>query len=170
METNKLLVNEFERRVFDECYSRIYTCLNLLSADELWRQPSPQIPPVGCLILHLCGNARQWIVAGLGGKEDVRDRQNEFIPHPNIRKSDLVFVLENLKVQMREVINGLGERNLNRPITIQGLEETHFSVIIHVLEHFSYHTGQITTLTKLFTGKPTQYYDELTLNDRIKLN
>jgi uncharacterized damage-inducible protein DinB len=170
MDAKLLLVDEFERRVFSECYSRIYKCLNLLSAEEIWRQPAANIPPAGCLILHLCGNARQWIVAGIGGKDDVRDRPNEFIPHPSVRKSDLVFVLENLKVQVREALSKMKSSDLEKPITIQGINETYFSVIIHVLEHFSYHTGQITTLTKLFTGKQTQYYDELHLNNKIKLN
>jgi hypothetical protein len=29
-------------------------------------------------ILHLCGNLRQWIVAGVGGEADIRQRPKEF--------------------------------------------------------------------------------------------
>jgi uncharacterized damage-inducible protein DinB len=166
MDHKKMLIEEFNRRVFEESYSRIYRCLNLLTPEQIWTSPQHNIPPIGCLVLHLCGNARQWIVAGLGNQVDIRDRNNEFIPHPNIRKADLVFVLENLKIQVKESLETLDSKKFNQRIVIQGLEETHFSVIMHVLEHFSYHTGQITTLTKLFTGKETNYYSSDHLNDK----
>jgi DNA repair protein RecN (Recombination protein N) len=47
---------------------------------------------------------------------------------------------------------------------IQGFEVSGFSALMHVLEHFSYHTGQITTITKVVTGKDTGYYSGMNLN------
>jgi hypothetical protein len=29
-------------------------------------------------VLHLCGNVRQWIVSGAGGRPDARERNKEF--------------------------------------------------------------------------------------------
>jgi len=140
----------------------------MLSHEELWYCVNRQTPSIGSLIIHLCGNARQWVVAGIGGKDDIRDRASEFIPHPSIRRTDLIFVLENLKTQLNDALKNVNEKNLQQPITIQGIDETYFSVMIHVLEHFSYHTGQITTLTKVLTQKSTNYYDEAKLNDQIR--
>jgi uncharacterized damage-inducible protein DinB len=170
MEASKLIINEFRKRVFDESYPRIYKCLGMLSHEELWYSVNKQTPAIGSLILHLCGNARQWIVAGIGGKKDIRDRASEFIPHPSIRRTDLIFVLENLKLQLNDTLKKIDDKNIQQPITIQGIDETYFSVLIHVLEHFSYHTGQITTITKVLTQKPTHYYDESKLNDKLKSN
>jgi uncharacterized damage-inducible protein DinB len=76
-------------------------------------------------------------------------------------------VIENLKLQMNDTLKKVNDKNLHQPITIQGLDENYFSVLIHVLEHFSYHTGQITTITKILTQKPTNYYDESKLNDNL---
>ena len=73
-------------------------------------------------------------------------------------------------MQMNTALKNITSDNLQQPITIQEFEETYFSVLIHVLEHFSYHTGQITTLTKILTQKPTHYYDESKLNNKYKAN
>lgn len=170
MEPSRLIINEFRKRVFDESYPRIYKCLGMLSHEELWYCVNKQTPSIGSLIIHLCGNARQWVVAGIGKKKDIRDRASEFIPHPSIRRTDLIFVLENLKIQLNDTLKKVDDKNLQQPITIQGIDETYFSVLIHVLEHFSYHTGQITTITKVLTQKPTHYYDESKLNDQLKSN
>ncbi len=52
--------------------------------------------------------------------------------------------------------------------TVQCFEETGVGIIIHVIEHFSYHTGQIALLTKLLTNKDTQFYEDLDLNKTNK--
>ena len=164
MTPKTMIVNEFERRVFEESYSRIFKCLSLLSEPSVWFSPNDQIPSVGNLVLHLCGNARQWILSGIGGVADNRDREQEFIKQNNIKKSDLIFLLENLKVNIQITLQEMDEKELVANKKIQGFNETGFSVLVHVIEHFSYHTGQITTLTKMITNKQTGYYHGLNLN------
>jgi uncharacterized damage-inducible protein DinB len=53
---------------------------------------------------------------------------------------------------------------------IQGFTVTGFSILIHVIEHFSYHTGQITTLTKWLTKQDTSFYGGIDLNQLNNLN
>jgi uncharacterized damage-inducible protein DinB len=36
---------------------------------------------------------------------------------------------------------------------------TGVATVFHVVEHFSFHTGQIVSMTKLFTGKDLSLYD-----------
>ncbi len=170
MSLKKHLVQEFEQRVFEESYARIYKCLTMLDEKQLWASPNPTIPPAGCQILHLCGNARQWILSGLGGLPDNRDRDQEFVVQENIRKSDFIFLLENIKSQLGRCFNELKEEDLTAIHSIQGFKVTGFSAIAHVLEHFSYHSGQITLLTKLHTGKETGFYSEMDLNQHNNLN
>jgi uncharacterized damage-inducible protein DinB len=50
------------------------------------------------------------------------------------------------------------ERLLQRRV-IQKYEKTALEAIFHVVEHFSYHTGQIIYVTKLRQGKDLNFYD-----------
>lgn len=170
MSTKELVVKEFYLRVFDESYDRIYKCLRMIEDKDVWNAPNQNIPTIGNLVLHICGNARQWILSGIGNKPDNRKRDEEFIIHMNIKKSDLVFLLENLKVQLKDTLKNMPESKLEEKLTIQGFDTTGFSTIVHVIEHFSYHTGQITTLTKLLLNKDTGYYTHLNLNQLNNLN
>ena len=80
------LLQQFEQRIFDESYTRIFKCLSLLDEKKLWKKVNPNVPSVGNLVLHLCGNARQWILSGLGDQTDNRQRDLEFESHKNIKK------------------------------------------------------------------------------------
>lgn len=164
------LINEFKRRVFEESYARIFKCLDSLDDNQIWYAPNKNVPSIGNLVLHLCGNMRQWILSGLGHKPDNRERDKEFVPHQNIRKSELVFLMENLRVNVREVLLELPDGFTEKRITIQGFNETGLSVLTHVMEHFSYHTGQITTLAKIQQNKDLGYYGGFDLNKLTSLN
>lgn len=164
MSTKEALTKEFKTRVFEESYSRIFKCLSMIDNNQLWESPNTTIPPIGNLILHLCGNARQWILSGIGNQPDNRNRDEEFDIQHNIRKADLIFLLENVKVNILSTLKNIDEKELFSKKVIQGFETTTFSAMIHVLEHFSYHTGQITTITKWITNDETGYYDGLNLN------
>ncbi|MDG1333428.1 MAG: DinB family protein [Crocinitomicaceae bacterium] len=170
MSLKKHLIQEFECRVFEESYTRIYKCLTMLNEEQLWSSPNATIPSAGCQIMHLCGNARQWVLSGLGGAPDNRDRDQEFVVQENIRKSDFIFLLENLKSQLQRCFQELNDEDLETIHSIQGFNVTGFSAIAHVLEHFSYHSGQIALLTKFHTGKETGFYTEIDLNQHNNLN
>ncbi len=164
------VVKEFEQRIFDESYKRIYKCLSMIDEKQLWDSPNGNIPSIGCLILHLCGNARQWILSGLCDMPDNRNRDDEFVIHRNIRKSDFVFLLENLKMQLKDNLSDMPESQLVKQTKIQSFEVSGYSAMTHVIEHFSYHTGQITFLAKLYTNEDTNYYSGLDLNSNNRLN
>jgi uncharacterized damage-inducible protein DinB len=170
MTVKEQLTREFEHRVFEESYARIYRCLSLLNDQQIWLSPQGNVPSIGCLILHLSGNARQWILSGIGGEPDNRNRDDEFVIHHNIRKADFVFLLENLKSKLQDCLHDMPEEMLTKTLHIQGFEVTGFSVLVHVIEHFSYHTGQITTLTKIYGQQDTGYYAGLNLNIRNQMN
>src|ERR1041385_6167952 len=61
-----------------ENLSRIETCVPKLPPELLWARDSENENAVGNLLLHLEGNVRQWIVSGLGGAPERRDRPGEF--------------------------------------------------------------------------------------------
>ena len=42
---------------------RIKHCLGQMTDEQIWQRESESMNSIGDLILHLCGNLRQWIVA-----------------------------------------------------------------------------------------------------------
>jgi len=164
MKTVHLIRNEFELRVFGESYPRIDKCLNVLTQNQIWSTPNDVLVPVGCLVKHLLGNMQQWLYSGVLKEPFIRDRDFEFIAQEELNKKDLLDQMKEAKKRIIHALDQLTETHLTKNYKIQGFETTGFSAIIHVIEHFSYHTGQITTLTKLFTSQETDYYEERDLN------
>lgn len=154
---------EFFRRVCEESISRIKKCLSMINDTHLWYRHNENVNSIGNLILHLEGNARQWIISGLGQKPDFRNRSSEFELQKNLSKNQLIMLLDTLEKDMEPVIQNLNEQTLTEVKKVQVFEETGLSIVIHVIEHFSYHTGQITLLTKQLTNKQTFYYGHLNL-------
>ena len=72
-----LFVRTSIRHLRDDYLPRIVNALEILPEEDLWWRPHPDTTTVGNLLLHLEGNVRQWIVCGLGGAEDNRDRLAE---------------------------------------------------------------------------------------------
>jgi hypothetical protein len=61
----------------DSALDRIKHCLGQLNDAQVWHRSQPGLHSIGNLVLHLCGNLRQWVVAGLGGAPDERNRPAE---------------------------------------------------------------------------------------------
>src|SRR5215471_15293052 len=57
---------------------RIEKCLARLTEDQVWSRGHETENSVGNLLLHLAGNVRQWVISGVGGTPDTRDRDSEF--------------------------------------------------------------------------------------------
>src|SRR5678816_880497 len=57
---------------------KIERCLEKLTDEQIWWRANEESNSIGNLILHLCGNARQWIICGVGSGLDHRDRDSEF--------------------------------------------------------------------------------------------
>lgn len=164
MNTLKSIISEFEIRVFDESFERIKKCLNLLSEEDVWRKSNENITPIANQVLHIVGNAKQWVSASMGGVEDKRQRNLEFSALQGKSKDDLLKIIEESKNELKESLFQINEKKLDKMYAIQGFRVSGFSILIHVIEHASYHTGQITLLTKLYSNKNTDYYNEEELN------
>jgi uncharacterized damage-inducible protein DinB len=128
---------------------RIVKCLQQLSEEEIWWRPNPASNSVGNLVLHLCGNVRQWIISGLGGEEDRRERDREFAEQGPIPREVLVTRLRGTVREACRVLARLSDESLARKYKIQGYRVSGLEATFHVAEHFGYHTGQIIYITKL---------------------
>ena len=139
---------------------RIERCVEQLNDEDLWWRGNPQSNSVGNLLLHLTGNARQWIVSGLGGEADVRERDVEFeIGAAQPSGEALLRLLHETLIEVDIVLSQLDPSRLSEVRRIQGRDDvTTLEAVYHVVEHFSMHTGQIILLTKLLTSRDLAFY------------
>jgi len=159
-----ILKEEFNRRLKLESLSRIEKCISHLTSEEIWRKNNENTNSIGNLILHLQGNVEQYISSGIGGEKDVRQRNKEFDSIEKIDKETLVKRLRQTVELADEIVSKLQFDDLAEKKQVQGFEESVLSIIIHVIEHFSYHTGQITYYTKYIKNIDTGYYAGLDLD------
>ncbi len=148
----------------DESFGMISKCFNQLSEEEVWKRPNASSNSIGTLIVHLCGNITQYIISSLGDAEDKRNRDSEFATHGGYTKAALLSKLETTLQQAKAVIQQTGSERLVKMHSVQGFNLPGIGIVIHVVEHFSYHTGQIALLTKLFINKDLGFYDGVDLN------
>ena len=144
------------------CTGRIENCLGRLSADQIWTRNSENQNAVGNIVLHLCGNVRQWILGGVGGQPDVRDRDSEFAARGGVQPAELAVKLKATVAEAAGIIRDFPMDRLMERKTIQKVYDTTLmQAIYHVVEHFGQHTGQIIFATKLLTGEDLGYYKHL---------
>lgn len=152
-----LLLTE-ARRVLVEVYPpRIARCLKLLSEEEIWWRPNHASNSVGNLILHLQGNVRQWIISGLSGQMDIRDREREFSETGPMPRRTLLGGLRKVTTEVDLALASLRDADLMRKVSIQGFNATGLGAVCHVAEHFALHAGQIIYITKLKCGKDLRF-------------
>lgn len=131
---------------------RIERCLEGLSDHNAWWRANPESNSIGNLVLHLAGNARQWLISGVGGAIDERQRQREFDEKGPVQCSELLSRLRITLEEADRVLGAVTPETLLEHRQIQGCDVTVLEAIYHVVEHFSMHTGQIILLTKMWKG------------------
>jgi uncharacterized damage-inducible protein DinB len=157
------LLAEVQHRLYNESVPRILKCLDQLTIEQIWWRPNESSNSIGNLVLHLCGNVSQWISSGLGRYPDHRTRQQEFDQRGMLSKEELSNILMTTMEQAKPVIRDLPVTELLRMRPVQTFEETGLTILVHVTEHFSYHTGQIAYITKMLSDKPLGFYEGVTL-------
>src|SRR5262245_24658429 len=81
---------EEARRRLAACHQKIVHCLNQLDDSQIWWRPQESMNSIANLVLHLCGNVEQWIVSGISGTLDTRNRPQEFSERTSIPKRQLI--------------------------------------------------------------------------------
>ena len=145
--------------------SRIHDCIRLLSEDQVWSRGNENSNSVANLVLHLIGNLGQWVVSGVGGAADQRDRDSEFQTLSGITREELSTRLKSRMDQVADVIEKVPAYRLLEMVSPQGYSLPVMEVITHITEHFYHHGGQIMLLTKLYLNVDLAYYKHLASNN-----
>ena len=140
---------------------RVCDCLGRLSAKQIWHRDNAIENSIGNLVLHLSGNVRQWILAGVGGQPDNRDRDWEFATREALPAEVLAERLSSTVAEAEALLADLAPHTLMEKRSIQVYDVTVLHAITHVLTHFAGHVGQIIWATKHVTGQDLGYYGYL---------
>jgi len=138
---------------------KIERCLEMLTDDQIWWRANDESNSIGNLILHLCGNARQWIICGVGGQPDHRNRDTEFAQRGVIARDELLTLLGSTLAEVDTTLRTFDPARLLEYRKIQGNDVELLYAIFHVTEYFSMHTGQIIMLTKMLTASDLRFYE-----------
>ncbi len=161
VEASQSLAEEFigiSRRQLRERLSRIETCVAKLDTEQIWGREHQTENAIGNLILHLAGNVRQWIICGVGGAPDERDRDAEFSGREPVPAEELLARLRQTIDEADAVLARLSLEDVLIERHIQVYDVTVLEAVFHVVEHFAEHTGQIIWATKRMTGEDLGFY------------
>jgi uncharacterized damage-inducible protein DinB len=148
-----VILEQWKLEVPGNYVKRITESLVELPDEEIWWRPNDASNSLGNLMLHLCGNMRQWIIAGLGGAEDIRKRDLEFSEKGPIPRAELVEKLEGVVKEATRVIMRLSAVDLLKRYNIQGFKVIGYEALIHVTTHVAYHSGQVVYVAKMKRAK-----------------
>ena len=141
-----------------EYLPKIRASLSTLTPEDLWWRPNDGSNSAGNLVLHLAGNARQWIVHGVGGRSDVRDRPAEFAADGGENREELLARLAGAVSAADDVLADLDPAALHERRLIQGMDVSVLEAVYHVVEHFAGHTYQIIWIAKARTGRDLGFW------------
>lgn len=158
---------EFRRRVLGEYVPRIRTCVRRLTEEQCWRKPSPHGNSIANLLLHMEGNLRQWLLAGLGGEPDRRARSAEFAATPTDQGASAIELVNRLAASAERAativerlpVGDWLQRKVFQTGARQQFADDGVGAVLHVLEHLSGHAGQIYQSTKQMLGADLKFYD-----------
>ena len=149
------LFTEISCAKLDAMMSLLARCMERLSDEQVWARGGQHDNAVGNLILHLDGNMRQWILHGIGGEADVRDRDAEFSVRGGMSRAELMERFLGTVAEAKAVIARTpAERMFERVAPQPGRPaESVLGAIYMVVGHVQQHVGQVVVLTKQMVGK-----------------
>ena len=167
MELNEEMIIEIKKNSIyriEENLRMVLICFDKITEKDLWNKPSKKGVALGNQIIHIVGNMTQYLISSLGEKKINRERDNEFKKDEKMTKSSLINMLSNTIQESKKTITRLSVENLLKIRKVQVYNLSGIGCLIHAVEHFSYHTGQIALLTKNITNNDLGFYEGIDLN------
>ena len=116
-----------------------------------WATPPGAPNSGGNLVLHLAGNLRHFIGAGLGHTGYVRARDAEFATRSGTR-AELAALIDTAAAEVALGIKAATDEALAAPITIVTITLPVSRALLHLAVHLGYHLGQLDYHRRLVTG------------------
>ena len=171
MDREAQLIDELVKNALyrmDENTRMLSISLQSISEEELWLKPNNSLNSIANLILHLCGNITQYVIASLGETKDMRNRDQEFSKKDGLNKSEVFKKLEDTVDTAKRVIFDASADQFLKVRSVQGFTFSGIGVVLHAVEHYSYHTGQIAFWVKQLKDKDLGFYEGIDLKIKNK--
>jgi len=138
-----------------EMVNQLESCIGRLSDEQVWQRGGEHENAIGNLILHLCGNMRQWVLHGIKGDKDVRVRDAEFACQGGQSGKELMDGFRAVTTEVMQEIRELPTERLLEWVEPQPGRpgKTILGSIYQVVTHVYQHGGQIIALTKQMVGR-----------------
>jgi uncharacterized damage-inducible protein DinB len=144
----------------EEYRTKLHKAVAVLPPEALWSRANDASNSPGNVLLHLTGNVRQWIVAGVGGAADTRHRAAEFTATAGPDAATLLAELDAVLDDADAVLAGLTAEALLERRTVQARDVTVLEAVYHVVEHFALHLGQLVLLAKQHAPGAIRFYED----------
>lgn len=145
----------YSNQLITHSQTTIDACVDRLTVEQLLHRNGDHENSIANLLLHLSGNIRQWILHGIDGQPNVRQRDEEFSLHPTTPIPEIRARFAATLDEARAVIAALPESrllDLTDPQPGGGWgSPTVLEAIYRVVSHLELHAGQIVLLTKQLT-------------------
>lgn len=153
-----LLFVSHSNKKLEQMTGYLETCVGKLGDDLIWARNGSHENTIGNLVLHLEGNVRQWIIHGIGGVPDVRQRDLEFSTAAGYTAGQLSSHLRKTMNEAIQILGGLSAGRLAESVSLQGVTVSVLEAIYHVVGHFQQHTGQVMFATKQLSSDGLGFY------------
>lgn len=159
------------RETLAEGLSKINHCVAQLTDEQVWWRPTVQnqagqplaltknseMNSIANLLLHLTGNVRQWILAGVGGAKDVRNRPLEFSDRKARPKNEVLVPLQKTVAEADAILAKLDPDQLAENRRIQGYDTNVTAALFNTISHFRGHVQEIIHMTREQLGDKYQF-------------
>jgi uncharacterized damage-inducible protein DinB len=138
---------------------RLFVAVDALTEEQLRRPLGNSLPSVFDTVVHLCGADWIWRSRWEGVSPMA-------LPKPELY-DDLAKVRaawHDEERRIREIVNRLGPEGITRPIEYQGWNgkrqaQPFWQMLQHLVNHGSYHRGQVTTMLRQLGVQPAKSMD-----------
>ena len=144
---------DFSCRKLAQGNKELAVCLGRLTDAQVWQRGGEHENAIANLILHLCGNMRQWIMHGVAGQPDIRVRELEFSARGGQTGPELLTLFQQAVADASTIIASTPADRLLVRILPQGRDVSILEAIYQVVGHVQLHVGQIVLLTKQMTAQ-----------------
>lgn len=142
-ELNTILAGFYERDL-----RKLIEEINLFQNEEdLWKTVGSVKNPAGNLALHIIGGLNLLIGANLAKTGYVRNRDLEFTQR-GVPRKDLVAGLEAVVALVNKTLESLSLDG-EYPMPFDGAKRSNNYLLIQLLGHLNYHTGQVNYLRRI---------------------
>ena len=139
------MLTETLATIFQRDLTKLYTETEQYKSEEkLWITERSIANSAGNLCLHLVGNLKTYIGAGLGGFAYTRNRDLEFSLKA-VPKAELLAMVEETRTIVDETLRKLPANTLQEeyPLLVFAEKTSTEYFLVHLAAHLSYHLGQI---------------------------